>query len=87
MTVFFTKKHEHVQVAAQNSSKFSTGAFTGEIAASQLKDMNIPWVIIGHSERRTHLQEKNEDLALKVENALKSNLKVIYCFGETEKER
>ena len=43
--------------------------------------MNIQWVIIGHSERRTHFKETNQDLAKKVENAMKNKLKVIYCFG------
>lgn len=87
VTVQFTKKNKSVQVAAQNCSKGSYGAFTGEIAAEQLRDMNIEWVIIGHSERRTHFKETNEELAQKVECALKNNLKVIFCFGETLHER
>ena len=56
VTVQFTKKNKDVQVAAQNLSKNSFGAFTGEIAAEQLRDMNIEWVILGHSERRTHFK-------------------------------
>ena len=59
VTVQFTKKHKDVQVAAQNCSKSSFGAFTGEIAAEHLKDMNLEWVILGHSERRTHFKETN----------------------------
>lgn len=46
-------------VAAQNCSKFGCGAYTGEIAPEQLKEMKIEWVIIGHSERRTHFKETN----------------------------
>ena len=74
-------------MAAQNCSKSSFGAFTGEIAADHLKDMNINWVIVGHSERRTHFKETNEELAIKLDNAIKNGLKVIYCFGETLEER
>jgi len=50
----FTKKNQHVEVAAQNCSQFSYGAYTGEVTAEQLKDINVSWVILGHSERRTH---------------------------------
>jgi len=34
----------------------SFGAFTGEIAAEHLKDINVTWIILGHSERRTHFK-------------------------------
>jgi triosephosphate isomerase len=54
ITVLFTKKNPHIEVAAQNASRHGFGAFTGEIAAEQIKDLNINWVILGHSERRTH---------------------------------
>lgn len=40
------------QVGAQNCCLTGTGAFTGEIAASQLKDFGLKWTITGHSERR-----------------------------------
>lgn len=49
--------------------------------------MKLEWVIIGHSERRTHFKETNQDLAAKVKIALQNHLKVIYCFGETLEER
>ena len=49
--------------------------------------MNIEWTLVGHSERRTHFKETNEDLKDKVANALKTGLKVIYCFGETLEQR
>lgn len=76
-----------MQVAAQNCSKFGCGAYTGEISAEQLKDMNLNWIILGHSERRTHFKESNQDLAEKVKNALHFHFKIIYCFGETLEER
>jgi triosephosphate isomerase len=83
----FTKKNQNIQVAAQNCSSFGFGAYTGEVTPEQLKDINIEWVIIGHSERRTHFGETNQTLAKKVEIALKAGLKVIYCFGETLAQR
>lgn len=83
VTVMFTKKNPNVEVAAQNCSPNSFGAFTGEVAAEHIKDINVTWVIIGHSERRTHFGETDHVLAKKVENALKNKLKVIFCFGET----
>ena len=83
----FTKKNQYVEVAAQNCSAHSFGAFTGEVAAEHLKDINVTWVIIGHSERRTHFGETNQIIAKKVESALKNGLKVIFCFGETLNER
>ena len=49
--------------------------------------MNLEWVILGHSERRTHFKETNEDIAHKMDNAFKNGLKVIYCFGETLEHR
>ena len=79
----FTKKNQYVEVAAQNSSAHSFGAFTGEVAAEHLKDINVTWVILGHSERRTHFGESDQIIAKKVDNALKNGLKVIFCFGET----
>lgn len=49
VTVKFTKKNQHIDVAAQNCSQHSFGAFTGEIAAEQIKDIDVSWVILGHS--------------------------------------
>ena len=87
VTVTFLKTNQDIQVAAQNCSAHSYGAFTGEVAAEQLVDMNIGWVILGHSERRTHFGEVDELVGKKVEAALKNKLKVIFCFGETLLER
>lgn len=77
----------NVQVAAQNISQFKNGAYTGEISAEMLKDAQIPWVILGHSERRNIFGEKDEVVGEKVKIALDHNLKVMACIGETLKER
>ena len=76
-----------IQVGAQNCAEVDSGAYTGETSALALADMGVEFVIIGHSERRTIYGEKNELLNLKVLNALKHDLKVIYCVGETLAER
>lgn len=83
----FTKKQKDVQVAAQNCSKSSFGAFTGEVAPEQLQDINIGWVILGHSERRTHFGQTDEIISQKVANCMKLGMKIIFCFGETLEQR
>ncbi|EKM77771.1 hypothetical protein AGABI1DRAFT_115036 [Agaricus bisporus var. burnettii JB137-S8] len=76
-----------VAVSAQNLYPKDSGAFTGEISPKQLVDAGIPWVILGHSERRTIFHESSEFVAQKVRAALDSGLKVILCIGETLQQR
>ena len=64
-----------------------TGAFTGEVSAEMLEDLDVPWVIIGHSERRTLLGEDNTTVGKKVAHARFHGLSVIVCIGETLEER
>ncbi|KAK8483728.1 hypothetical protein V6N11_009112 [Hibiscus sabdariffa] len=74
-------------VAAQNCWVCKGGAFTGEVSAEMLVNLGIPWVIIGHSERRALLNESNEFVGDKVAYALSQGLKVIACIGETLEQR
>nr|GAT60649.1 predicted protein [Mycena chlorophos] len=76
-----------IQVAAQNCYFKDSGAFTGEISPPQLKDAGIPYVILGHSERRTLFHENSATVAQKTKAALASSLSVILCIGETLEER
>jgi len=69
-------------VAAQNCSANKNGAYTGEVSTEMLKSINVPYVIIGHSERREYNQETNSILAEKVNRAFESGLKPIFCCGE-----
>lgn len=69
-------------LGAQNIFWEEKGAFTGEVSASQLKDLNIGYVIIGHSERRKYFNETDEIINKKIKKALEVNLKVILCIGE-----
>ncbi|XP_058109644.1 triosephosphate isomerase, cytosolic [Magnolia sinica] len=74
-------------VAAQNCWVKKGGAFTGEVSAEMLVNLGIPWVILGHSERRLLLNEANEFVGDKVAYALSQGLKVIACIGETLEQR
>jgi triosephosphate isomerase len=76
-----------VTVAAQNMSEQASGAFTGEVAASMLKDSGVTWVILGHSERRAIFGETDELVAKKVAAAIAARLRPIACCGETLEER
>jgi triosephosphate isomerase len=69
-------------VGAQNCSEHESGAYTGEISASMLKSINIPYVILGHSERRQYFGEGGTLLAKKTDIALKHGLTPIFCCGE-----
>ncbi len=72
----------HISVGAQNCSEHEAGAYTGEVSAPMLKSMNIPYVILGHSERRQYFGEDGKLLAKKVDVALKHGLTPIFCCGE-----
>jgi len=76
-----------IEVSAQNMCLKESGAFTGEISASMIKSVHVDLVILGHSERREYFGETNENLAKKVDTALKNKLEVIFCFGEVLEDR
>ncbi|KAI0826701.1 triose phosphate isomerase [Trametes gibbosa] len=78
---------KEIQVAAQNCYFKSSGAFTGEISPAQLVDAGIPYVILGHSERRTLFHETSALVADKTRAAIDAGLRVILCVGETLEER
>jgi triosephosphate isomerase len=76
-----------VEVYAQNMHQADSGAFTGEVSASMLSELDVHGVVLGHSERREHFGETDRALAQKVPAALAAGLKAILCVGETEEER
>ena len=76
-----------LKLAAQNMAAKETGAFTGEISVLSLLELNVEYVLLGHSERRRIFNESNELINDKVHLALKHGLKVVLCIGETAKER
>ncbi len=76
-----------VEVYAQNMHHEPEGAFTGEISAPMLSELDVAGVVLGHSERRELFGETDKALALKVPAALAAGLTPILCVGETETER
>jgi len=76
-----------VQVFAQNMHESDSGAFTGEVSAPMLAEVDVQGVILGHSERREYYKETDRALQLKVPRALAAGLTPILCVGETESER
>jgi triosephosphate isomerase len=76
-----------VLVGGQDCRAEASGAFTGDIAAEQIKDAGASLVILGHSERRAGHGETDEIVAAKVGAALRAGLRPILCVGETLEER
>jgi triosephosphate isomerase (TIM) len=76
-----------VQVFAQNMHQEPFGAFTGEVSAPMLTELDVHGVVLGHSERREYFGETDRALQLKVPAALEAGLVPILCVGETEEER
>lgn len=70
-------------VAAQNCHYVESGAYTGEVSIPMLKELNIDWVIIGHSERRTYDNETNQKCNLKIKALIANEMVPVYCVGET----
>ena len=76
-----------VKVAAQNMHEAESGAFTGEVSAAMLVELDVEAVVLGHSERRQYFGETDEALARKVPAALAAGLEPILCVGESEEAR
>jgi triosephosphate isomerase len=74
--------NSRISVGAQNSSEHESGAYTGETSTVMLKSISVPYVILGHSERRQYFGENSKLLAKKVDVALKNGLTPIFCCGE-----
>ena len=80
-------KGTNIKIGAQNMHYADQGAFTGEISAPMLKELNIDYVVLGHSERRQYFNETNETVNKKVVKALEAGIDPILCVGETLEER
>ena len=64
-----------------------SGAFTGEISADMLKELDVEYVIIGHSERREYFGETDEGVNKRALFALSNGLIPIICVGESLEQR
>jgi triosephosphate isomerase len=87
MPVMEALKGTDISVGAQNMHYEDSGAYTGEISGKMLKSMGVPYVIIGHSERRQYFGETDETVNLKTKKALEVGLTPIVCLGETLSQR
>jgi len=80
-------KGSNIKLSAQNVHWEDKGAFTAETSPLTLKDLGIDHTLIGHSERRKMFCETDETVNKRLKNAIKNDLNVILCIGETLKER
>lgn len=74
------------KLAVQNLYWRDSGAFTGEVSATQLRGV-VDYAIVGHSERRHIFHETDKDVRNKVQAAIRNEIKPILCIGETAQER
>ena len=77
----------NIRLGAQNMHEAASGAYTGEISATMLRELYVRYVIIGHSERRQFFHEDNATVNRKTKAALAAELRPIVCVGETLPER
>lgn len=76
-----------VAAAAQDVSRYESGAYTGEVSVAMLKDFGVRYALVGHSERRQYHGETDVAVAEKAQRALAAGVTPIVCVGETLQER
>jgi len=77
----------NVTLAAQDVFYEEKGAYTGEVSPLMLIDIGCKYVIVGHSERRQYFNETDGIVNKKIKAAKKAGLRIIFCIGESLKER
>ena len=77
----------NIMIGAENCHWAESGAFTGEVSAKMLAAMGVPYVIIGHSERRQYFGETDETVNKRTKAVLAAGMTPIMCIGETLSER
>ena len=80
-------KRSGIKLGAQDCFWETSGAFTGEVSATYLREVGCEFVIVGHSERRAYLKETDEMVHQKIKMALAAGLTPIICVGETFEQR
>lgn len=80
-------KGSKIKLGAQNVHWAESGAYTGEISCTQLKEYGVKYAIIGHSERRQYFGETDEGVNKRALAALANDITPIICVGETLEER
>ena len=79
--------NSNIFIGAQDCSVHTSGAYTGDVSAKMLNDMECKYIIVGHSERRIGKFETNNDVALKAKNVMENKMCPIICVGEDAKDR
>jgi triosephosphate isomerase len=77
---------QEMKIGSQNIDLEQSGARTGEISASMIKDLGCSFSIIGHSERRLLFQETNQMIGQKLIQANNNSIIPILCIGESAEE-
>lgn len=80
-------KGSSIQCGAQNVCQQKSGAFTGELSVSMLKEVGCTFALTGHSERRNVFGESNELCVARTLAAIEQDLTAVLCIGETLEER
>ena len=80
-------KEAKVSCGAQDVSEHDKGAYTGDISAAQLADLNVKYCIVGHSERRAYYQESDLKVNAKIKQLLEKGISPIICVGESLEQR
>lgn len=78
---------DNFSIGSQNVSEYDNGAFTGEISAEMLAENQIDYSIVGHSERRSLLEETDEKINVKIKQLLNHHITPILCVGENIEQR
>ena len=81
------EKHPRLSLGAQNAYPEAKGAFTGEVSITQLANLEITYLLIGHSERRMLFGEGNDLLQKKLKEALRLGMRPLICCGEPKEVR
>lgn len=78
------KRHQSngINLAVQDISPYSAGAYTGAVAGENLQGLAINYAILGHSERRKYFHETNNEIAMKVEQAVISGISPVVCLDQ-----
>ncbi len=84
---YFSSKLKTFHLGSQDCSKYDEGAYTGDISAKMLSDLNCHFCILGHSERRNFYSEKNLDVSIKSSKCINADIHPIICVGESLEEK
>jgi triosephosphate isomerase len=82
-----TLKDTNIKIGSQNLHHQDQGAYTGEVSANMLRDLDVTYVIIGHSERRQYNFETEEIINKKLKTAFSHDIIPILCCGENLEQR